>query len=119
MSSSCGGSCGSDQGGSCNSGDAKLAQQDIAINRSLGRIKNKILVMSGKGGVGKSTVAVNLALCLAKKGHKVGLMDVDLHGPDVCRMLDLKGSLIAPENPMILFRRLHTATISRSFPLST
>lgn len=99
MSSSCGGSCGSDQGGSCNSGDAKLAQQDIAINRSLGRIKNKILVMSGKGGVGKSTVAVNLALCLAKKGHKVGLMDVDLHGPDVCRMLDLKGSLIAPENP--------------------
>ncbi len=99
MSSSCGGSCSSDQGGSCNSGDAKLAQQDIAINRSLGRIKNKILVMSGKGGVGKSTVAVNLALCLAKKGHKVGLMDVDLHGPDVCRMLDLKGSLIAPENP--------------------
>ncbi|MBM9616555.1 Mrp/NBP35 family ATP-binding protein [Desulfobulbus rhabdoformis] len=99
MSSSCGGSCGTDQGGSCNSGDAQLAQQDIAINRSLGRIKNKILVMSGKGGVGKSTVAVNLALCLAKKGHKVGLMDVDLHGPDVCRMLDLKGSLIAPENP--------------------
>lgn len=99
MSSSCGGSCGSEQKSSCGSGDARLAQQDIAITRSLGKIKHKILVMSGKGGVGKSTVAVNLALCLAKKGHKVGLMDVDLHGPDVCRMLNLTGSLMAPENP--------------------
>ena len=100
MSSSCGSSsCGSDQHGSCGSGDARLAQQDLAITKSLGRIKNKILVMSGKGGVGKSTVAVNLALCLAKKGHQVGLMDVDLHGPDVCRMLNLTGSLEAPANP--------------------
>jgi len=105
MSSSCGGSCGTDQkqsscgSGDSRSGDARLAQQDIAITKSLGKIKNKILVMSGKGGVGKSTVAVNLALCLAKKGHKVGLMDVDLHGPDVCRMLNLTGSLEAPANP--------------------
>ncbi|MCI5180147.1 MAG: ATP-binding protein [Candidatus Electrothrix sp. AW3_4] len=87
-------SCSSNTGASsCHSGDAQIAQQDIAINRSLGRIKHKILVMSGKGGVGKSTVAVNLALGLAKKGHKVGLMDVDLHGPDVCRMLNLTDSL--------------------------
>ncbi|WP_035245190.1 Mrp/NBP35 family ATP-binding protein [Desulfogranum mediterraneum] len=99
MSSSCGGSCSSDQNSSCNSADAHLAQQDIAINKSLGKIKNKILVMSGKGGVGKSTVAVNLALSLAKKGHSVGLMDVDLHGPDICRMLNLTGSLEAPSNP--------------------
>ncbi|PID71440.1 MAG: ATPase [Desulfobulbus propionicus] len=102
MSSSCGGSCGTSQTPSSHSADAHLAQQDIAINKSLGKIKNKILVMSGKGGVGKSTVAVNLALSLAHKGHKVGLMDVDLHGPDVCRMLDLKGSLEAPENPHAL-----------------
>ena len=100
MSSSCGSSCGSSQqGGTCGSGDARLAQQDMAINKSLGRIKNKILVMSGKGGVGKSTVAVNLALSLAKRGHKVGLMDVDLHGPDVCRMLNLTGMLTAPDDP--------------------
>ncbi|RWX45338.1 Chromosome partitioning ATPase, Mrp family, contains Fe-S cluster [Candidatus Electrothrix marina] len=77
----------------CHSADAQIAQQDIAITRSLGKIRHKILVMSGKGGVGKSTVAVNLALGLAKKGHKVGLMDVDLHGPDVCRMLDLNEPL--------------------------
>ncbi|MCI5119654.1 MAG: ATP-binding protein [Candidatus Electrothrix sp. AUS4] len=83
---------------SAHSADAQLAQQDIAITRSLGKIKNKILVMSGKGGVGKSTVAVNLALGLAKKGHKVGLMDVDLHGPDICRMLELTGSLKPPES---------------------
>jgi len=99
MSSSCGSSCGTSQSGSNHSADAQMAQQDIAINKSLGKIKNKILVMSGKGGVGKSTVAVNLALSLAKRGHKVGLMDVDLHGPDVCRMLDLKGTLEAPEDP--------------------
>lgn len=99
MGNSCSsGSCGSNQQGSCNSADAALAQQDIAINRSLGRIKNKILVMSGKGGVGKSTVSVNLAIGLANKGYKVGLMDVDLHGPDVCRMLNLKGQLEPPQN---------------------
>lgn len=81
---------------------AAMAQQENAITRSLGKIKNKILVMSGKGGVGKSTVSVNLALGLAKKGHKVGLMDVDLHGPDVVRMLDLKGNVQPPEDPNAL-----------------
>ncbi|WP_417915123.1 P-loop NTPase [Candidatus Electronema sp. JM] len=98
--SSCKSSCGSKSSSGCgsssaqlNAASAHLAQQDIAITKSLGKIKHKILVMSGKGGVGKSTVAVNLALGLAERGHKVGLMDVDLHGPDVCRMLNLTGSL--------------------------
>ncbi|HOT32618.1 MAG TPA: Mrp/NBP35 family ATP-binding protein [Petrotogaceae bacterium] len=50
-------------------------------------ISHKIVVMSGKGGVGKSTVAVNLAVALALEGRKVGLLDIDLHGPDVVRML--------------------------------
>lgn len=96
MSHSCG-------GGSTNEAQqAAMAQQENAITRSLGKIKNKILVMSGKGGVGKSTVSVNLALGLAKKGHKVGLMDVDLHGPDVVRMLDLKGNIEPPADPNAL-----------------
>ncbi|VAW41663.1 Cytosolic Fe-S cluster assembling factor NBP35 [hydrothermal vent metagenome] len=99
MGNSCGGSCGTEQKSTCGSPDAALAQQDLAINRSLGRIKNKILVMSGKGGVGKSTVAVNLALGLANRGYQVGLMDVDLHGPDICRMLSLTGSMEPPKNP--------------------
>jgi Mrp family chromosome partitioning ATPase len=80
--------------GSCGSVDAKMAQQDMAITSSLGCIKHKILVMSGKGGVGKSTVSVNLAIGLANRGYKVGLMDVDLHGPDICRMLNLTMSLM-------------------------
>ena len=65
--------------------------QDAAVNSALGKIKNKIMVMSGKGGVGKTSTSVNLAMALAKKGAKVGLMDVDLHGPDVPRMLGLTG----------------------------
>ncbi len=101
MSSSCGSksSCSSGSCSSQESQQAAIAQQDNAITRSLGKIKNKILVMSGKGGVGKSTVSVNLALGLANRGHKVGLMDVDIHGPDVVRMLDMKGSLVAPATP--------------------
>ena len=66
---------------------------DKEINRTLKQIRHKILVMSGKGGVGKSSVAVSLALSLARRGYKVGLMDVDLHGPNVLRMLGLKDPL--------------------------
>ncbi len=91
MSGSCGGSCGTQE-----SQQAAAAQQEIAIKKSLGKIKNKILVMSGKGGVGKSTVSVNLALGLANIGYQVGLMDVDIHGPDVVRMLNLKGTVEPP-----------------------
>ena len=101
MSSSCGtsSSCSSKSCGSQESQQARIAQQDNAITRSLGKIKHKILVMSGKGGVGKSTISVNLALGLAKRGHQVGLMDVDLHGPDVIRMLNLKGNMEPPATP--------------------
>lgn len=74
------------------------AEQDAAVNSSLARIKNKIIVMSGKGGVGKTSTAVNLSIALANKGFKVGIMDVDLHGPDVPRMLGLEGMLELSKN---------------------
>jgi ATP-binding protein involved in chromosome partitioning len=77
---------------------------DELAKRSLTKIKNKIMVMSGKGGVGKSSVSVNMAIALAEKGFKVGLMDVDIHGPDIPRMLGLSGMLEASAenklNPM-------------------
>jgi len=103
MAHSCGGSS---SRGSNESQQAMLAQQDNAITRSLGKIKNKILVMSGKGGVGKSTVSVNLALSLAKKGHQVGLMDVDIHGPDVVRMLNITGTIEPPASEKELVKPL-------------
>ncbi len=68
-------------------------QQDLEIKERLGHIKNKILVMSGKGGVGKSSVAAYLSVALAKKGYRVGLMDVDLHGPSIPHILGLKGNI--------------------------
>jgi Mrp family chromosome partitioning ATPase/predicted Fe-Mo cluster-binding NifX family protein len=68
-------------------------QQDAEIRSKLQRIKNKILVMSGKGGVGKSTIAAYLAVALAQRGYRVGLMDVDLHGPSIPRLLGLKGTI--------------------------
>ncbi|MDT8307310.1 MAG: Mrp/NBP35 family ATP-binding protein, partial [Anaerolineae bacterium] len=60
---------------------------------SIGR---KILVLSGKGGVGKSTVAANLAVSLARAGKKVGLLDVDLHGPSIPKILGLDGRRLGP-----------------------
>lgn len=68
------------------------AQKDAAVKTSLQKIKHKIIVMSGKGGVGKTSTAVNLSLALAEAGHRVGIMDVDLHGPDVPRMLGIEGT---------------------------
>lgn len=68
-------------------------QQDEEIKEALSQIRNKILVMSGKGGVGKSSVAAYLSVSLAKRGYRVGLMDVDLHGPSIPRMLGLKGGI--------------------------
>jgi len=57
----------------------------------MGKIKHKILVLSGKGGVGKSTVATNLAVALSKAGKTVGLLDVDFHGPSIPTLLKLEG----------------------------
>lgn len=67
------------------------SEQDRRIEKALSRIRKKYLVMSGKGGVGKTTMAVNLAVALAHRGGSVGLLDVDLHGPDTLKMLGLEG----------------------------
>lgn len=64
--------------------------QNEIIRRSLEGIRHKVLVMSGKGGVGKSSVAVGLAVNAHRRGYRVGLLDADLHGPSVPGLLGLK-----------------------------
>jgi ATP-binding protein involved in chromosome partitioning len=63
----------------------------LKLEDRMSRIGRKILVLSGKGGVGKSTVAANLAAALARTGKKVGLLDIDIHGPSVPTLFGLKG----------------------------
>ena len=81
---------------------AEQGQDDVKLRSRLDRIGRKIIVMSGKGGVGKSTVAVNLAMSAMLSGQRVGLLDVDLHGPSVPIMLGLVGErLEGGENGML------------------
>ena len=96
------------------------AEQDAAVKKSLDTIKNKILVMSGKGGVGKTSTSVNLSIALANKGYQVGIIDVDLHGPDVPRMLGLEGTPELNENrklnPMSYSENLKAISIESFTP---
>jgi ATP-binding protein involved in chromosome partitioning len=82
--------------------EQEMQAQDERIRQQLGRIKRVFLVMSGKGGVGKSSVAINLAAALAGRGYRVGLLDVDLHGPSTVKMLGLEGESMAAEGEDLL-----------------
>ena len=73
---------------------SKFYKERQQLAQRMGRIKHKIMVLSGKGGVGKSTVAVNLAVSLGLAGKKVGLLDVDIHGPSIPIMLKLDGQSV-------------------------
>ncbi len=72
-----------------NNGNTQENTERMAEN--LSKIKNKLIVLSGKGGVGKSTVSVNLAVALNLMGKKVGIMDVDIHGPSIAKMTGISG----------------------------
>ena len=65
--------------------------KELQLKNNLKRIKHRIVVMSGKGGVGKSFVAVNLAYGLAMQGKKVGLLDADIHGPSLAKLMHIEG----------------------------
>ncbi len=69
----------------------KKLQNETYLKDNLARIKHKLLVISGKGGVGKSTIAVNLAYGLVFSGKKVGILDIDIHGPSIAKMLGIEG----------------------------
>jgi Mrp family chromosome partitioning ATPase len=76
-----------------------MEEQKLKIRNRLGHISKKILVMSGKGGVGKSSVAAYLSVALAKSHFKVGLMDIDLHGPSIPRILGLSARVGPADQP--------------------
>ena len=78
-----------------------IDHRESMIKENMGRIKNKILVMSNKGGVGKSTVAVNFAALLAAQGYKTGLLDIDIHGPSVARMTGAEGKAHSSDGQLI------------------
>ena len=81
---------------SCASGEGRKASLEEdpvmkAVENRMSQVKNKILVLSGKGGVGKSTFSSQLAFTLASRGKQVGLLDIDICGPSIPRMLGLVG----------------------------
>ncbi len=81
---------------------AQQQEQQRRLRDRMGRVRHKVVVLSGKGGVGKSTVAANLAVALAGKGFQVGLLDADMHGPSAPRLLKLGESQVLSDGQQII-----------------
>ena len=77
-----------------NNSEEKKKITEKFLKENIDRIKHKLIILSGKGGVGKSTIAVNLAFGLSKIGKKVGVLDVDIHGPSIAKLLGIEGKII-------------------------
>lgn len=77
-------------------------EEDPAWLERMQGIHRRLFVLSGKGGVGKSTVAVNLAVALARRGRKVGLLDVDMHGPSVPTLLQIPDTRVLTEGKLLV-----------------
>ena len=75
-----------------------MIEQEMRLYEQMGKVKYKIAVMSGKGGVGKSTVAANLAEAFQKKGMDTGIMDVDIHGPNIPKLFGVEGKEVMIDN---------------------
>ncbi len=90
--------------------------QDKRLKENLSKIRNKLIVISGKGGVGKTTTAVNLAYGLASKGNRVGILDIDIHGPNIAKMLGIEGKKLEKSNlgiePVLVIPQLKAISIS-------
>lgn len=102
--------------------EKKKEHEDRLLRETLAGIRHTVFVLSGKGGVGKSTVAVNLAVGLAERGFETGILDIDIHGPNVAKMLGLEGwtlsaggkdGKIAPFRP---FPRLRAISMAGLLP---
>jgi ATP-binding protein involved in chromosome partitioning len=74
--------------------EAARRAEEFRLQSRMADIRHKLLVLSGKGGVGKSTVAANLAVALAETGKRAGLLDIDIHGPSIPKLLGIEGNPI-------------------------
>lgn len=93
--------------------EKQMSELDLRMKSNMEKIKHKIVVMSGKGGVGKSTMSTNIAYGLALKGYSVGIVDADLHGPNVALMLGQEGKKLPTFEPLtILDGKLKVVSLS-------
>jgi Mrp family chromosome partitioning ATPase/predicted Fe-Mo cluster-binding NifX family protein len=92
-----------------------MVHEDEKVHERMKTIKHKILVLSGKGGVGKSTVAANIATALAVAGRRIGLLDIDVHGPSIPRLLGVEGMPIGGSKdelyPLAIGDNLHVMSV--------
>ncbi len=101
-------------------GKKRMKEEEEAVKARMEKVKHKIMVMSGKGGVGKTTVAANLAFALGMRGLDVGLMDADIHGPDIPKILGIEDK--RPEasegkiSPILVTPRLKAMSIGFLLP---
>ncbi|MBN1109912.1 MAG: Mrp/NBP35 family ATP-binding protein [Methanomassiliicoccales archaeon] len=96
-----------------------MDEKDYRLKKSMSKIKYKIMIMSGKGGVGKSTVAVNIATALAMRGYEVGILDADIHGPNIPKMMNIEDATIIsePDGLMPVLVPPHMKVMSMAFLL--
>jgi Mrp family chromosome partitioning ATPase len=109
-----------EQGSQCDTATREKHTEEL-LQQRLGAISKKIMVMSGKGGVGKSTVAANLAVALARKGREVGLLDADIHGPNIPKLLGLEDGRLhgSPEGIVPIRPMEHLKVVSVAYILDT
>lgn len=80
----------------------QASAENAQLRERMSRIKHKIMILSGKGGVGKSTVAANIAVALAMEGSSVGILDADFHGPSIPKLLSLEGRQMRSDGEAML-----------------
>lgn len=96
---------------------ARIPTREVGPDDPVPEVKNVILVMSGKGGVGKSTVATNLALALSRMGYRVGLLDADIYGPSIPTMLGVSGQPLSDGKKIVPLSRFGVKLMSIGFLL--
>jgi ATP-binding protein involved in chromosome partitioning len=90
----------------------KLEEENKRIEKTIGKIKKRVAVFSGKGGVGKTTVTINLASTLKSQFNKVGILDADITGPNILKMLGINESTVVLDSKIVPFEKYEMKVIS-------